>query len=90
MMDIEKIAALACLSLTPEERERLTREMDAILAFVAELPELDAEDVPADVAVDVGDLREDGARTCLPREALLSASPGRTEEFITVPRVLRE
>ncbi len=89
-MELEKIAELACLTLTPEERKRLEKDMEEILAFANDLPDLAEEQDLTDAAVDVCLLRTDAPADCFPRETLLAAAHGRTEEYITVPRVLQE
>ena len=47
LIDIEKVANLARLSLTDEERRRLPEEMGEIIAFANQLSALDTEGVPA-------------------------------------------
>lgn len=89
-MDIEKIAELACLSFSPEEKEKLARDMAEILAFADGLPALETEDDLTDVAVDVCALREDVSGACLPRDELLASAKSRTDAYITVPRIRQE
>ena len=43
--DVEKIAGLARLELGEKETERMTREMNDILAYVEKLNEVDTENV---------------------------------------------
>ena len=51
MIDVARVALLAELRLEPGEEEKLAREMDAILAYVAELEKLDTKDVPPTTSV---------------------------------------
>lgn len=89
-MDIEKIAALACLSFSEEERQALEREMEEILSFARSLPDWRAEEDGSAEEVNVRALRGDTVAPSLSRESLLAAAPARTERYITVPRVLSE
>ena len=43
--DVERVAELAHLELTPEEIERMLHDLNAILDYVAELNELDTSGV---------------------------------------------
>ena len=44
--DLAHLATLASLSVDPSQRERIVNDLSAILAHVAELGELDVENVP--------------------------------------------
>lgn len=92
--DIEKIAALAQLELTDEERQALTPQIASIVAYVEQLNELDtsaAEPAP-------GGLTEEGARTGVSREdtplpslgqtLALDQSPDPAAGHFRVPKVL--
>jgi aspartyl-tRNA(Asn)/glutamyl-tRNA(Gln) amidotransferase subunit C len=62
--DVEKIATLAHLEITDEERRALTPQMAAIVAYVEQLNELDTSRVePA-----IGGLTPEGERTRAARE----------------------
>lgn len=43
--DVEALAELAKIELTQEEKERLLHDMDGILAYVAEIKEIDVPEV---------------------------------------------
>jgi aspartyl-tRNA(Asn)/glutamyl-tRNA(Gln) amidotransferase subunit C len=45
--DVRRVAELANLELTAEEEPRMQRDLNAILGHIAQLNELDTEDVPA-------------------------------------------
>ena len=51
MIDIKRVALLAELRLEDGEEESLAKEMDAILAYVAELDALDTTNVPPTTSV---------------------------------------
>ncbi len=51
MIDVPRVALLAELRLEDGEEAKLAKEMDAILAYVAELDSLDTKDVPPTTSV---------------------------------------
>jgi aspartyl-tRNA(Asn)/glutamyl-tRNA(Gln) amidotransferase subunit C len=79
--EVTRIAALAHLALSEAEVERFTGQLDAILAYVAKLDELDTSDVSQP-------LREDAPHTSLDREAALANAPEHDEFAFIVPRVV--
>jgi aspartyl-tRNA(Asn)/glutamyl-tRNA(Gln) amidotransferase subunit C len=92
LLDVEHVAALARLRFSPDEKERLLRELNTILGYVDQLAELDTSAVePLDHVNDAADvLRPDEPRPCLDREETLRNAPARTEKFFRVPKVLGE
>jgi aspartyl-tRNA(Asn)/glutamyl-tRNA(Gln) amidotransferase subunit C len=90
--DVAHVARLARLALSPEDRERMRRELDAILGYVAKLQALPTADVPptSHVVPLAGVMREDEPRPCLPREAMLANAPESTGELFRVPRIIEE
>ena len=89
---VERIAHLARLALTGEERDLFARQLTAVLQYAEQLREVDTEDVPPTshpLALSAP-LREDEVRQSLPRaEALQSApDPDRAAGLFKVPRVL--
>ena len=91
-VDIDRLADLAKLSLSPEERERLTKDMAALIAFADRLSavETDGDTLPVSAPRDIPALREDTPAPSLPREELLRAAKTREDGYITVPRVVKE
>ncbi len=70
--DVEKIATLAHLEITDEERRALTPQMASIVAYVEQLDELDTSQVePA-----IGGLTPEGERTDGAREDVVLPSLG--------------
>lgn len=51
LQDVEKIAALARLALTEEEKKRYLEQLSAILDYAERLNELDTADVPPTASV---------------------------------------
>jgi aspartyl-tRNA(Asn)/glutamyl-tRNA(Gln) amidotransferase subunit C len=86
---VEHVAALACLSLTPEEKESFARQLDQVLAYAESIQSLDLDGVePMSHAIATGALREDEPGPCLPRDRVLPAAPDADEGLFRVPRVI--
>ena len=86
---VDAVARLARLSLTPDERTRFARELEAIVAWADSLQALDTEGVPALRLDAEGDaLREDTPREGLRREQALDQAPDHAEGLFRVPRIL--
>ncbi len=90
--EVLHVARLARLHLTEEELERMRAQLDAILAYVDKLRELDVEGVePTSHAVPLVDvMRDDTLAPCLPQEAALANAPDRDGEFFRVPRIIED
>jgi aspartyl-tRNA(Asn)/glutamyl-tRNA(Gln) amidotransferase subunit C len=90
--EVLHVARLARLHLTEEELERMRAQLDAILAYVDKLRELDVEGVePTSHAVPLVDVMRDDALTpCLSQEAALANAPDRAGEFFRVPRIIED
>ena len=90
--DIEKIAQLAHLEITPEERRAFTPQIAEIVAYVEQLNELDTDGVePMAHAVELSNVfRADELQPSLPREAALANAPHHDDECYLVPAVLGE
>jgi aspartyl-tRNA(Asn)/glutamyl-tRNA(Gln) amidotransferase subunit C len=81
------VAKLARLALTEEELERLGGQLDAILAAVSKVSELDLSDVPpTSHPLDlVNVLADDEPRPSLPRDAALANAPQAEDGAFRVP-----
>jgi len=88
--EVEATAALARLALTDEERDRLARELDAILVYMEKLAALDVEGVaPMTHAVELRcPLREDAVGEQLGAEVALASAPRAHDGFFEVPRII--
>jgi aspartyl-tRNA(Asn)/glutamyl-tRNA(Gln) amidotransferase subunit C len=90
--DIDRIAALAHLELTPDERELYTRQITEILAYAEQVREVDTTGVPptSHVLAPAQRLRLDEAQPCLDtRESLANAPDAqRSAGLFRVPRVI--
>ena len=88
---VRHIAALARLKVEEAEEERFVRELQAILAYVEELQELNVEGVEPTSTVVAGSpspLRPDEELPCDVREEALAQAPDRDEDYFRVPRVV--
>jgi len=96
--DVRRVAELANLELTLEEEPRMQRDLNAILAHIAQLNELDTAGVPAmsqvgemlgGIVDDAGtSLREDAVRPSLERSIVMAAAPESDGRFFKVPKVI--
>ncbi|HYO24156.1 MAG TPA: Asp-tRNA(Asn)/Glu-tRNA(Gln) amidotransferase subunit GatC [Lacipirellulaceae bacterium] len=90
--DVEKVALLSRLQLTPGELETMTEQLAAIVGYVDLLSEVDATDVePMAHAVEVnGVFAEDVVEPSLARETALATAPRHNGRGYLVPAVLGE
>ena len=101
--DVEHVAALASLALTPEELDRLGKDLSSILGYVAELQQLDTSGVAplthvselipalspgASGTVAAASLRADDPRPSLARELVMQGAPATDGVFFKVPKVI--
>ncbi|MBR2464551.1 MAG: aspartate--tRNA ligase [Clostridia bacterium] len=89
-IDVEKIADLARLSLSGEEKARVAKDMGAIIGFADQLSAVDTAGVAeATYVVDLKNvLREDEPENNFERDALLANAKTKAEGYVTVPRVV--
>ena len=87
---VRDVAKLARLNCTDQEITTFTRQLSAILDYVAQLEELDTSNVePLAHCLDVHNVfREDIVRTSLTNDQALANAPQRDGEFFAVPKVL--
>lgn len=88
--EVLHVANLARLTLTEEELETMTGQMDNMLSYFGKLSELDTEGVPATSHVlSVSNaFREDEVRESLPREEALRNCASQDGETFMVPRII--
>jgi len=88
--EVENVAMLARLELSEEEKDLFTGQMDAILAYVDKLNELDTFDVvPTSHAVPMENaFRNDVVRPSMGADMALANAPERAEGFYRVPKVI--
>ena len=87
--DVEYVAELARLSLSEQEKEKFTHQLNDILKYVEKLNELDTSTVePLEHVTDLSDvMRDDEVAPSLSRDEALRNAPDRTEKFFRVPSV---
>jgi aspartyl-tRNA(Asn)/glutamyl-tRNA(Gln) amidotransferase subunit C len=90
--EVVHVARLARLHLGDEELERMREQLDAILAYIDKLRELDVEGVePTSHAVPlVNVMRDDEVTSCLSQEEALANAPDRADAFFRVPRIIED
>jgi aspartyl-tRNA(Asn)/glutamyl-tRNA(Gln) amidotransferase subunit C len=88
--EVDHIALLARLELSPAERERAAEELSQILDHFEQLKVLDTEGVEptSHVMPVVNVLRKDESRPGLPRDVALQNAPEQAGGMFQVPRVV--
>ena len=88
--EVEKVAKLAKLTLSDPDIERMAADMDAMLAYVATLANLDTEGiVPTAHAVPMANaFRADQLRPSLQRDEVMAAAPKSADGTFRVPKVI--
>ena len=90
--DVERIAALAHLELTDEEKQLFTRQLADILSYAEQLQAIDTTGVPATAHVNAAPHgeREDEPGPCLSIEEAIANAPDGSPDagMFRVPRVM--
>ena len=95
--DIEHVAALASLALTPEELLRLGDDLRSVLGYIAELQELDTAGVAplthvSELYSQASSLQEvlrpDEPKPSLARTSVMEGAPATDGIFFKVPKVI--
>jgi aspartyl-tRNA(Asn)/glutamyl-tRNA(Gln) amidotransferase subunit C len=88
--EVEHVAVLARLQLTPEETETFTQQLNDILLYMEKLSELDTSGVqPLTHALNLSNaFREDQVNPSLPLEETLSLAPEQGCSSFVVPKVI--
>ncbi len=89
---VAHVARLARLELSPDELTRYTGQLASVLAYAAEIAELEVGDLaPMSHPVPLRNvLREDTEVPCLEREAVLGEAPATEDHRFKVPKILSE
>jgi len=87
---ISYLEELSCLTLSEEEKIRMTKDLQKIIDSIARLSELDTEGVsecthPFDKA---NVFRNDEVQPSFDRELILKNAPVRNEEFFAAPKTI--
>lgn len=88
--DVEHVARLARLELTPDEKVLFADQMGAILGYVEKLKGVNTEGImPTSHAVPMENaFREDVVRPSIGLERALANAPERSGSFFAVPKVI--
>jgi aspartyl-tRNA(Asn)/glutamyl-tRNA(Gln) amidotransferase subunit C len=91
-IDVDHVARLARLALTPEERERFRRQLGLILEHAERVRDLAAEDVPptSHPIPRANVMRPDEPEPKLSQEEALAGAPQVEDGRFKVPRILEE
>jgi aspartyl-tRNA(Asn)/glutamyl-tRNA(Gln) amidotransferase subunit C len=88
--EVQQVAMLARLRLTPEDEERLTEQLSNILQYVGKLNQLDTSGIePFAHAADIANpMREDAITNEPNTDALLANAPEQENHFFQVPKII--
>ena len=89
--DVEKIAKLAKLRFSEEEKVKLQGEMNEVLGYIDtinQIPGLGDVKPLENINETENVFREDESVKCLTKEEALKNAPDKTENFFKVPKVL--
>ena len=87
---VETISYLARLKLDKDKKEKITKDLENIINFVAELQDLNTEDIAplANPLEKVAPKRKDAVTSRSRKEAFLSNSPESDQDYFIVPKVV--
>lgn len=90
--EVEKVAKLARLEVSPAEREAFAKQLSQILTHVETLKRYDTVGVEPTAMVlgQVNVFREDDVQPSLPVEKALANAPEREADGFAVPRIIEE
>ncbi len=89
-IDIEKVARLARIKLSEEEKLIFGNQLEQILTYMEQLNRLDTQGVePTSHAIPIFNIfREDEVRPSIPREEVLGIAPSQEDGHFKVPRII--
>jgi aspartyl-tRNA(Asn)/glutamyl-tRNA(Gln) amidotransferase subunit C len=89
-MDIEKVARLARLELSEEEKVTFGDQLEQILNYMEQLNRLDTAGVePTSHAIPIHNVfREDEVKPSFPQEEVLGIAPDDEDGHFKVPRII--
>ena len=88
--DVQYVARLARLALTPAEEEKFGAQLSQVLGYIEKLNQLDVAGIePTAHAVPlVNVMRPDEVQPCLSNEEALSNAPARGNGLFLVPKIV--
>lgn len=89
-MDIEKVARLARIELSEEEKRIFSQQLEQVLTHMEQLNRLETTGVePTSHAILLGNVfREDEVGSSVSREEILRISPAQEDGHFRVPRII--
>lgn len=90
--EVEKIAQLAKLKFSEEEKVKLQKDMNQVLGYIEQLNELDLTDVEPLENINETEnvMREDEVKPWLTTDEALKNAPAKTQKFFKVPKVIEK
>ena len=90
--DLQNVAVLSRLAIPADQEDKYIDQMDKILTYMANLSELDTENVkPTTYALPMQNVfRKDEVKESLDREAALANAPLKEDGYFKVPKVLED
>ncbi len=90
--EVERIARLAHLILSSQEKEKFTRQLNLILEYMEQLNSVDTSNVePMSHPLGLTNVfREDEVRPSLPVDEALKNAPDRSGNYFRVPKVIQK
>jgi len=88
--EVQHVAKLARLSLSEDETDRMTQQLDTILNYVDKLEAVDTDGIEPTTHTQqvVNAFREDEVTPSLERKKALNNAPEDNEESFVVPRII--
>lgn len=88
--EVNKLANLACIKLTEEEKDIYGKEINNILAWIDQLQELDTSNVEAihSIITHNQPLRSDSIQQANTVEQIFSNAPSEKYQYYAVPKVI--
>ena len=92
LQDVEQVAKLARLEVSPAEKEAFAKQLSQILTHVEKLKQYDTTGIEptATVLGQVNVFREDIVQPSLPVEKALANAPEREADGFAVPKIIEE
>lgn len=89
--EVERVATLARLEFTEDEKETFTHQLNDILSYMEKLNELDTSNVePLSHVIELQNVfREDKVEQSPSRDEMLKNAPSKNEKFFKVPKVIK-
>lgn len=89
-IDVDYVAHLARLELTPDEQQRFGQQLGQVLEYIEKLRAVDVSGVSplAHALPRVNVTRPDAVQPSLPREAVLRNAPAQADGLFIVPKIV--